>query len=197
MTDSYVLVVSRGYVRLVHKNGPESLTRRAMRRAARWVPDDDLLAEGEGDPEPWEEDPQDIPEWAYSDYEPDIPEWAYVDYDPIEEGEAAGEGGQLLAAGRGDEGLSRRSRNNMRRLFNSLPWELLGARPALITLTYPGEWQRWVPDGRVWDRHRRSLERRWGAALEGAAGRSVGEGVPGIGAAAPAPVRGTAEHYGG
>jgi hypothetical protein len=38
---------------------------------------------------------------------------------------------------------------NMRRLFLSLPWELLGPRPALISLTYPGDWQRWVPNGRA------------------------------------------------
>jgi hypothetical protein len=63
--------------------------------------------------------------------------------------------------GRGDRGQSPRSRNNMRRLFASLPWEVLGPRPAMISLTYPGEWQRWVPDGRVWDGHRRALERRW------------------------------------
>jgi hypothetical protein len=62
---------------------------------------------------------------------------------------------------RGDLGQSRRSRMNMRRLFVSLPWELLGRRPALISLTYPGNWQRWVPDGRVWERHRRAFERRW------------------------------------
>lgn len=49
----------------------------------------------------------------------------------------------------------------MRRMFASLPWELLGARPAMISLTYPGEWRRWVPDGRVLERHRRAFERRW------------------------------------
>lgn len=155
MADSYTLVVSRGYVRLVHKCGPESLVRRARRRAARWVPDDEFLAEGE-------DDLQDIPECMYADYEPDIPDWADPDCNPREDGPEEAEGAvRLLTAGRGDDGLSRRSRNNMRRLFNSLPWEMLGARPALITLTYPGEWQRWVPDGRAWDRHRRSLERRW------------------------------------
>jgi len=63
--------------------------------------------------------------------------------------------------GRGEQGQSSRSRNNMRRLFLSLPWELLGPWPAMITLTYPGEWQGWVKDGREWERHRRAFERRW------------------------------------
>jgi hypothetical protein len=50
---------------------------------------------------------------------------------------------------------------NMRRLFLSLPWELLGDRPALISLTYPGKWQGWVKDGRALEAHRRAFERRW------------------------------------
>lgn len=62
---------------------------------------------------------------------------------------------------RGDNGQSARSRMNMRRLFVSLPWELLGPRPALISLTYPGLWQPWVPDGRALEAHRRAFERRW------------------------------------
>src|SRR5207248_5492258 len=62
---------------------------------------------------------------------------------------------------RGDIGQSARSRMNMRRLFVSLPWELVGRRPALISLTYPGLWQWWVPDGRRWEAHPRAFERRW------------------------------------
>ena len=50
---------------------------------------------------------------------------------------------------------------NMRRLFVSLPWELVGPRPALISLTYPGLWQPSVRDGRTWEGHRRAFERRW------------------------------------
>lgn len=60
-----------------------------------------------------------------------------------------------------DRGRSSRSRMNMRRLFVSLPWELVGARPALISLTYPGVWQPWVTNGRHWEVHRRAFERRW------------------------------------
>jgi hypothetical protein len=63
--------------------------------------------------------------------------------------------------GRGDSGLSRRSANNMRRLFLALPWELLGPWPAMLTLTYPGDWRLWVPDGRTWERHRINFAKRW------------------------------------
>jgi hypothetical protein len=66
-----------------------------------------------------------------------------------------------IALGRGDRGQTSKSRNNMRRLFVSLPWELLGPRPAMISLTYPGEWRSWVPDGRKLEAHRRAFERRW------------------------------------
>lgn len=68
---------------------------------------------------------------------------------------------EAAVLGRGDRGQSSRSRNNMRRLFGSLPWELLGTRPAIISLTYPGDWRAWVPDGRVMEAHRRAFERRW------------------------------------
>ena len=64
-------------------------------------------------------------------------------------------------AGQGDRGQSSKSRNNMRRLFASLPWEMLGPRPAMVSVTYPGEWKDWVPDGRVMEGHRRAFERRW------------------------------------
>lgn len=57
---------------------------------------------------------------------------------------------EFLHPRRGDRGLTARSRMNMRRLFVSLPWELVGPRPALISLTYPKVWQPWVIDGRAW-----------------------------------------------
>ena len=50
---------------------------------------------------------------------------------------------------RGSKGQTSRSRLNLRRLITALPWELLGPRPALVSLTYPGNWQPWVPDGRT------------------------------------------------
>ncbi len=45
---------------------------------------------------------------------------------------------------------SERSRRHMRFEFSALPWEMLGSRPAMITLTYPGDWQTYVPDSRSW-----------------------------------------------
>jgi hypothetical protein len=75
--------------------------------------------------------------------------------------DALEEASTKTVAGRGDRGQSARSRNNMRRLFGSLPWELLGPRPAIVSLTYPGDWRRWVPNGRVLEAHRRAFERRW------------------------------------
>ena len=65
------------------------------------------------------------------------------------------------SVGRGDSGMSSRSRLEMQRLILSLPWELLGRRALLITLTYPGDWHRWVRDGRVLEGHRRAFFDRW------------------------------------
>ncbi len=57
----------------------------------------------------------------------------------------------------------------MRWVFASLPWEMLGARLVMLSLTYPGEWREWVPDGRALDAHRRAFlerwRRRWGAPV--------------------------------
>ena len=62
---------------------------------------------------------------------------------------------------RGEGSLQPRSRARMRWLFGSLPWEMLGARALLVTLTYPGPWQEWVADGRSLERHRRAFAERW------------------------------------
>jgi hypothetical protein len=149
---AYSLEVSRGYVRLVRQ--------------------------GERPPRPRPTPLGPPPEWEdVTDPEPDIDAaveatiqealhrdnedawWA----DPPEPLDPAVEAAieEAMTLRRGDAGQSARSRMNMRRLFVSLPWELLGRRPALISLTYPGDWKRWVPDGRVWERHRRAFERRW------------------------------------
>src|SRR5487761_1568875 len=69
-------------------------------------------------------------------------------------------GGVPIGKRRGDAGLSPRSALSMRRTFESLPWERL-SRPALISLTYPGDWKRWVPEGRRLEAHRTALRRRW------------------------------------
>ncbi len=76
---------------------------------------------------------------------------------------AAGTTTALRRSGQGDSGQSARSRLRMRWLFASLPWERL----VMLSLTYPGEWREWVPDGRKFDAHRRAFlerwRRRWGA----------------------------------
>ncbi|HEY3834540.1 MAG TPA: hypothetical protein VGO03_19770 [Acidimicrobiia bacterium] len=46
-------------------------------------------------------------------------------------------------------------------MFSALPWEMLGARPAMITLTYPGDWRLYVPDARELVRHRENFKERW------------------------------------
>jgi hypothetical protein len=49
----------------------------------------------------------------------------------------------------------------MRFDFSALPWEMLGPRPVLITLTYPGEWRLWVEDARELHKHREAFKERW------------------------------------
>jgi hypothetical protein len=49
----------------------------------------------------------------------------------------------------------------MRFEFGALPWELLGRRPVMITLTYPREWEVWVPDAPTFVKHREAFRSRW------------------------------------
>jgi hypothetical protein len=146
---SYSLEVSRGYVRLLRKGSSRPTRPRTptafVRRNGAWVerkPDSDDI------------DPALLDDAAHEDTTgangPEPP-------DPDLESERD----RLLHPRRGDAGMSSRSRMNMRRLFVSLPWELVGPRPALISLTYPGMWQPWVADGRAWEAQRRAFERRW------------------------------------
>lgn len=53
-----------------------------------------------------------------------------------------------------------KARRQMRWVWNGLPWEEL-SRLAMITLTYPGDWRRWCPDGLTLKRHLRALRERW------------------------------------
>ena len=174
--DRYSMVVSRGYVRLVREAGPGTRPKWPHRLAdlVHWedLADqddnnddwqgealdgefDDFYLSRYGNPSKWggdlEDDDYPVPD---DDDEYLIPDEELEDR-MVEMAIAAAKGG------RGDSGLSNRSRMNMRRLFLSLPWELCGPRPALISLTYPADWVRWVPDGRTWERHRKSFERRW------------------------------------
>jgi hypothetical protein len=146
---AYSLVVSRGYVRLVRTG--ERRSRRV--RPLSFVLNDDGWHEVDRQSEI---EPADLP----ADEPVGDIEWGTGDegrLDPELELAIA----EAMHPRRGDTGQSARSRMNMRRLFVSLPWELVGPRPALVSLTYPGVWQPWVPDGRVWEAHRRAFERRW------------------------------------
>ena len=67
----------------------------------------------------------------------------------------------VSTAGRVSMTWSQRSRRHMRFEFSALPWELLGARPAMITLTYPGDWQLYVPNSEILGRHRERFKERW------------------------------------
>jgi hypothetical protein len=64
---------------------------------------------------------------------------------------------------------SGKSRRSMRYEFGALPWEMLGRRPVMITLTYPGDWQLWVTDARELHKHREAFrsrwERKWGSVM--------------------------------
>ena len=70
-------------------------------------------------------------------------------------------GGSVAGVSRGIGGMKPQSRARMRWQFASLPWEELGSRASMVTLTYPGNWQEWVPDGEALERHRRAFVERW------------------------------------
>jgi hypothetical protein len=63
----------------------------------------------------------------------------------------------------------------MRWKFASLPWEELGNKASMITLTYPGDWRGWVPDGSTLERHRRAFVERWRRRYGGLTGVWVKE----------------------
>ncbi len=66
----------------------------------------------------------------------------------------------MLRHARGGDGLSVRSILGLKRRLLELRWESL-PRPVLLTLTYPGDWRRWCPDGRVLEQHREAFTKRW------------------------------------
>lgn len=68
--------------------------------------------------------------------------------------------------------FSRASRMNMRWVFNSLPWNEVPGRLAMVTLTYPPDWRSVCPDGRTLKQlHLEAFKRRW---LRGWGARPVG-----------------------
>jgi hypothetical protein len=108
----------------------------------------------------------------YSDEELDgLADWACATEVEYDESIADGAPGEFeppyldptgaVELGRGDKGMSFRSRMEMRRAFGELPWEMLGPRPVMITLTYPWNWRKWVPDGRALERQRRAFKEQW------------------------------------
>jgi hypothetical protein len=72
----------------------------------------------------------------------------------------AGEAGPSTA-GRLQTTFSPRSRRALRYICAGLPWEKLGERPALVTLTYPADWRAVCPDARAMVAHRKALKERW------------------------------------
>ena len=66
----------------------------------------------------------------------------------------------------------------MRWEFAALPWEQLGERPAMVTLTYPADWRNWCPDARTFARHRKALQERWRRRFGPAVGVWVAEFQP-------------------
>lgn len=61
-------------------------------------------------------------------------------------------------------GWSRKSRANMTRALSELDYAPLwasGRTPAMLTLTYPGDWLAAAPDAATVKRHLRALARRW------------------------------------
>lgn len=159
-----------GYVRLEHTGRVQSRPSRISYRPSKgqspvaWL----LDVEDEGYvADCWEEyqwyREQDIDAWLSDgwDREEDVPypgplsfeEWL-VEWEP-----------RLRVYGRGERGMSARSGARMWRWVQSLPWEKLGDRPVMLTLTYPAEWRRWVEDGRAFEKHRRAFVERWARGL--------------------------------
>lgn len=79
-------------------------------------------------------------------------------------------------AGRGQvSAWSARSRNRMIVTLATLDWSPVLAspstRPAMVTLTYPGDWRAVCPDGRVAKRHLDAFRRQWVRDFEENPGR--------------------------
>jgi hypothetical protein len=66
-------------------------------------------------------------------------------------------------AGRGANGLTAKSKNELWLRVHSLPWEKLGDQPVMVTLTAPREWRRWWKDGRAFQGDVDAFVERWAA----------------------------------
>lgn len=186
VTERYWVESAPGYVRLRHELGVQGRLRSsALRTDGRWG---EIMAaaqeEGLIGLQPWTTDDGDIGgfESEMNDEDEFVPpddrceeedrywnELGYylsLDDDERERYDRTGtfEDAQRAAAeraGRGAGGISARSRAEMWRKVLSLPFDVLGERPLWITLTYPRDWRRWVPDGRALEAHRRAFGERW------------------------------------
>lgn len=64
--------------------------------------------------------------------------------------------------GRVIRGFSAKSRMNMRWVFSALPWHECGEYLAMVTATYPSDWQAVCPDGKTLKaRHLHAFRCRW------------------------------------
>jgi len=170
--ERFYVEVAPGYVRLRHQLGLRTkfgrgrlgpLLEQVVRQLEdleeagqsiefeRLDPDEEarLLAEEEEDRR-WNE------EAFFDSLEP----WEIREYFESKELEAARKAAEARL-GRGAKGMSDRSRREMWRWVLSLPFDMLGERPLWITLTYPGDWRPWVPDGPTLERHRRAFGEAW------------------------------------
>jgi len=168
MADHYYVEYSPGYVRLRHKLGIETRLWSVPRSGLAGDVLDELdareeagerivVSRGQEDADEYQE----YLEWrAEEDYvaalEPEEAE-AYLAERKLAMAKKAVED----RLGRGARGMSERSRREMWRWVLSLPFEMLGERPLWITLTYPGDWRPWVPDGATFERHRRAFAEAW------------------------------------
>jgi hypothetical protein len=58
-------------------------------------------------------------------------------------------------------GFSRKSRGGLMRRIAMLDWSVVEGVPAMVTLTYPGDWRSVCPDGPTVKRHLGAFIRRW------------------------------------
>jgi hypothetical protein len=162
--ERYWVELAPGYVRLEHTGRVQGRPSRVWYRPKKGESIVAWLQEHDG--------PDQVAEFCieYESYcESDLDEWVYghrgeddsVYPGPMSFEDWLAESPWFRVYARGERGMSARSGARMWRWVQSLPWEKLGERPVMITLTYPGEWRRWVADGREFEKHRRAFVERW------------------------------------
>lgn len=80
------------------------------------------------------------------------------------DGPSGGDGGRAgRTTGRSGSPIrsfSAKARRDMRWTWNALPWHEI-PRLCMITLTLPGDWRQWCPDGETFKRQLRAFRMRW------------------------------------